>query len=153
MKKIAVPSCDLPPRSLIKTESVKRRKQRLEKRILQKEAQESLKAQESSKNDEEQRNQNSEDTIHEKMEFENFENEAESQQTSYIEKYLNVDGKMYMYVGLTTDKNERKFADVGVQVGNDLLENYCKDVCVEVKSGDLKSSFVDCIKTDANLAQ
>ena len=83
-----------------------------------------MKAQESSKNDEVQRNQNSEDTIHEKMEFENFENEAESQQTSDIEKYLNVNGKMYMNVGLTTDKNERKFADVGVQVGNDLLENY-----------------------------
>ena len=33
-----------------------------------------------------------------------------------------------------------------------MLENYCKDARIEVKSGDLKLNFVDCIKSDENLS-
>ena len=81
-----------------------------------------------------------------------IENEAESQRTSTIERYLNIDGKLYMYVGLASDENDRKFNDVGVQVSDDLLGNYCKDASIKVKSGDLKFNFVDCIKSDENFS-
>ena len=65
--------------------------------MLEKQISRKKKVSKSLKRDERQYDKNRENTIHEKMEVDKIENEVESQRTSNIKKYLNVDEKLYMY--------------------------------------------------------
>ena len=72
--------------------------------------------------------------------------------TSDFEHFIDLNGKLYKYVGPSVRADVKSYIDVDVQVESDLYADNFKDIGIEVKTGDLVTNFTDFLKSDENLS-